>query len=108
MKNLVKYAAVGIAGYLVGFYEMKYKTMKIILKAKIEEDKTNEEDKVEEAQPLLFAGVAKFTMIIMREWIAEDVFRRRAEGPIVHKRGTQSGRSQLIDGDIALMTTCGV
>ena len=49
MKNLVKYAAVGIAGYLVGFYEMKYKTMKIILKAKIEEDKTNEEDKVEEA-----------------------------------------------------------
>lgn len=49
MKNLVKYAAVGFAGYLIGFYEMKCKTMKIILKAKIEEDRTNEEDKVEEA-----------------------------------------------------------
>ena len=28
MKDFVKYAAVGIAGYLVGFYEMKYKLVK--------------------------------------------------------------------------------
>lgn len=31
MKNFIKYAAVGIAGYLVGFYEMKYKIMKVML-----------------------------------------------------------------------------
>lgn len=31
MKNFIKYAAVGIAGYLVGFYEMKYKFMKVML-----------------------------------------------------------------------------
>ena len=28
MKNFIKYAAVGLAGYLVGFYEMKYKVLK--------------------------------------------------------------------------------
>lgn len=26
MKDLVKYAAVGLVGYFIGFYEMKYKT----------------------------------------------------------------------------------
>lgn len=33
MKTFVKYAAVGFAGYLVGFYEMKYKTMKLLIEA---------------------------------------------------------------------------
>ena len=33
MRAFVKYAAVGFAGYLVGFYEMKYKTMKVLLEA---------------------------------------------------------------------------
>lgn len=33
MRTFVKYAAVGFAGYLVGFYEMKYKTMKVLLEA---------------------------------------------------------------------------
>lgn len=28
MKQFMKYAAVGVAGYLVGFYEMKYKSSK--------------------------------------------------------------------------------
>lgn len=28
MKKLLGYVAVGTVGYLVGFYEMKYKTMK--------------------------------------------------------------------------------
>lgn len=28
MKQFMKYAAVGVAGYLVGFYEMKYKVVK--------------------------------------------------------------------------------
>lgn len=37
MKNFVKYAAVGLAGYFIGFYEMKYKAMKIMLNATVEE-----------------------------------------------------------------------
>ena len=36
MKEFVKLAAVGIAGYLIGFYEMKYKTQKVMLEALIE------------------------------------------------------------------------
>ena len=31
MKNFIKFAAVGLAGYFVGFYEMKYKFMKTML-----------------------------------------------------------------------------
>jgi len=31
MKDWVKLAAVGVAGYLLGFYEFKYKMMKILL-----------------------------------------------------------------------------
>jgi hypothetical protein len=31
MKNFVKYAAVGLAGYFIGFYEMKYKTLKTLM-----------------------------------------------------------------------------
>ena len=31
MKDLVKLTAVGVIGYLVGFYEMKYKTNKALL-----------------------------------------------------------------------------
>lgn len=37
MKNLVKYGLVGIAGYMIGFYEMKYKIMKVLLKIMSEE-----------------------------------------------------------------------
>ena len=39
MKNLLKLAAVGIAGYLVGFYEMKYKTNKALLDVFFEREK---------------------------------------------------------------------
>ena len=30
MKEFIKYAAVGVAGYLIGFYEMKYKVLKVV------------------------------------------------------------------------------
>lgn len=39
MKQFVKYAVVGFAGYLVGFYEYKYKITKALLDAKFEEEK---------------------------------------------------------------------
>ena len=29
MKDFIKLAAVGLAGYFIGFYEMKYKVMKV-------------------------------------------------------------------------------
>ena len=38
MKNFIKYAAVGIAGYFIGFYEMKYKIVKLMLDNKIKEE----------------------------------------------------------------------
>ena len=47
MKNFVKYAAVGVAGYLVGFYEMKYKTTIALLKVLTEK---NQEDSNEEKE----------------------------------------------------------
>lgn len=39
MKPFVKYAAVGLAGYLVGFYEMKYKATKALLNVMTEKCK---------------------------------------------------------------------
>lgn len=49
MKNYVKLAAVGVAGYLIGFYEMKYKVMKVMLENTIKEDlEESEKDKEEE------------------------------------------------------------
>lgn len=36
MKQFMKYAAVGVAGYLVGFYEMKYKVVKAMAQGFVE------------------------------------------------------------------------
>lgn len=47
MKQFVKYAAVGVAGYLVGFYEMKYKVVKAIAEGYI---KKNQDDSKEEKE----------------------------------------------------------
>ena len=41
MKQFVKYAAIGIAGYFVGFYEMKYKTVKAIANGYIKQSEDN-------------------------------------------------------------------
>ena len=50
MKQFVKYAVVGFAGYLVGFYEMKYKVVKAIANEYIKQDlEDSEEEKEEEA-----------------------------------------------------------
>ena len=45
MKTFITYVAIGVAGYLIGFYEMKYKAVKAIAESNIDElmkDKTNE------------------------------------------------------------------
>ena len=47
MRNIVKYGLVGFAGYLVGFYEMKYKMMKLMVETMCEKAK---ETKKEETQ----------------------------------------------------------
>lgn len=47
MKQIIKYAVVGIAGYLIGFYEYKYKVTKVIAEANI--DKMVENKKEEES-----------------------------------------------------------
>ena len=48
MKNFLKYAAVGVAGYLVGFYEMKYKVTKAMLQGFVEKNEKDSEKKEEE------------------------------------------------------------
>ena len=48
MKNFIKYAVVGIAGYLIGFYEMKYKVLKVFVESDLKKKK--EEETKEEAQ----------------------------------------------------------
>lgn len=48
MKDFVKFAAVGVAGYLIGFYEMKYKVVKAIADGQHEElNKKDSEEKTE-------------------------------------------------------------
>ena len=49
MNKIVKYAMVGLAGYLIGHYELKYKVMKSLLQVDQELDKRLKE-KEDEAQ----------------------------------------------------------
>ena len=51
MKNFLKYAAIGLAGYFIGFYEMKYKTLRslIELQNKRESDDSSKGDEKEES-----------------------------------------------------------
>lgn len=48
MKNYVKYAVIGVAGYLIGFYEMKYKVIKAIANGAIEREMKEFEEEQEE------------------------------------------------------------
>lgn len=43
MNTFIKYALVGLAGYVVGFYECKYKSQKALLKVIIEQNNKKEE-----------------------------------------------------------------
>lgn len=51
MKNFLKYAAIGLAGYFIGFYEMKYKTLRSLVKLNIEResDDSSKGDEKEES-----------------------------------------------------------
>lgn len=50
MKQFMKYAAVGVAGYLVGFYEMKYKVVKDMAQGFVEKkQEDSKKEKEEEA-----------------------------------------------------------
>ena len=52
MKDLIKLAAFGVAGYFIGFYEMKYKVTKginDILVEQLKESTKTEDSKEEEA-----------------------------------------------------------
>lgn len=44
MKNYVKYAVIGVAGYLIGFYKMKYKVIKAIANGVIEREEKEYEE----------------------------------------------------------------
>lgn len=47
MKKFIGYALVGVAGYLVGFHEVKYKLLKIMAETMIKEKLENEKQKEE-------------------------------------------------------------
>lgn len=47
MKKFVGYAAVGVAGYLIGIYEMKYKVIKAMAETMFKEKIKNEKEKGE-------------------------------------------------------------
>ena len=44
MKKFVKYAAVGLAGYFIGFYEMKYKVMEALVEVLNNQDVDKESE----------------------------------------------------------------
>lgn len=47
MNKYIKYAVVGLAGYLIGFYEMKYKVVKALLSLQNKDEVENSEAKDE-------------------------------------------------------------
>lgn len=47
MDKFIKYTAIGVAGYLIGYYEMKYKVVKLLLKAQLEKDVEQEENEAQ-------------------------------------------------------------
>ena len=49
MKQFIKYAFVGAAGYLIGHYEFKYKVVKCIALEYIEKDQKEDSEKEGEA-----------------------------------------------------------
>lgn len=49
MKTFIKYAAVGLAGYFVGFYEMKYKIVKAIAEEYTKANENSEKEDKEES-----------------------------------------------------------
>lgn len=44
MKNIITYGLVGLAGYFIGFYEMKYRTIKLMLINVLKKDPSKEGD----------------------------------------------------------------
>lgn len=49
MNKYVKYAAIGVAGYLIGFYEMKYKVTKAMLEGYVERDRESKKEPEKES-----------------------------------------------------------
>lgn len=47
MNKFVKYLAVGLAGYMIGHFEIKYKIAKFILDAKIKEEAAQKENEAQ-------------------------------------------------------------
>lgn len=47
MKDYIKFGLVGFAGYLIGFYECKYKATKFAMEALLEEKSTKKEDETQ-------------------------------------------------------------
>ena len=64
MKQFMKYAAVGVFGYLVGFYEMKYKVVKAMAQGFVE--KEQEDSKKEKRREAM--GLFLFVLTELSHW----------------------------------------
>jgi len=47
MKDYIKFGLAGFAGYLIGFYECKYKVTKVMAEALLEEKSKKKEDETQ-------------------------------------------------------------
>lgn len=47
MKDYIKFGLVGFAGYLIGFYECKYKVLKAIAESALEEKSKKKEEETQ-------------------------------------------------------------
>ena len=44
MKDIVKFVVVGLTGYAIGFYEMKYKVLKCVVESNLKKEKDQKEE----------------------------------------------------------------
>ena len=76
MKNFIKFGLVGLAGYFVGFYEMKYKTLKILTNRMIKEleEKNSEKEgeKEEKLVELVDSYLSSITMTLQTSGSVEN------------------------------------
>lgn len=65
MKQFMKYSAVGVAGYLVGFYEMKYKVVKAMAQGFVEKE---QEDSKKRKRGGGLMGLFLFVLTELSHW----------------------------------------
>ena len=70
VKNILGYVAVGVTGYFIGFYEMKYKTLKTLLNVALEKEKEEEESNQDSFFFVFYSRLDKtITQVTVKQFI---------------------------------------